>query len=136
MHETTEAARDIGHRFAGAWSSGDPDAFAALFTDDCVYEDVPLQVVARGRGEIAEHLRQWLESSSDIRMEMQSQLIQGSRVAVEWSYTGTHDGLFAGLDPTGRTFGFRGASVFEVCGRHIARCADYWDMAYLLDLLR
>jgi steroid delta-isomerase-like uncharacterized protein len=136
MKQSLDAVRDIGTRFAAGWSSGEPEDFALLFTDDCVYQDVPLEVVAHGRSEIAEHLRQWLQSSSDIRMELLRQVSDGQRVAVEWSYTGTHDGLFAGLEPTGRAFAFRGASIFEVTGDHISACVDYWNMGYLLELLR
>jgi steroid delta-isomerase-like uncharacterized protein len=129
-------APDIGARFAAGWSCGDPTQFASLFTDDCVYEDVPLAVVARGRTEIAEHLRNWLASSSDIQMQLLRQISDGNRFAVEWSYTGTHDGLLGGLAPTGRAFAFRGASLFEVTDTKISACVDYWDMGYLLRLLR
>ena len=125
----------IGHRFADAWSSGDPDRFAQLFTQACVYEDLPLGVTARGRIEIANHLRNWLQSSSDIHMQLLSETADGDRVALEWLYTGTHDGPFQGLPPTGHRFRFRGASVFELEGTMINACADYWDMGYLLRVL-
>ena len=127
---------EVGQRFADGWSSGDPERFASLFTDNCVYEDIPLGVTARGRTEIAEHLHNWLASSSNIRMELLNQVLEGERVAVEWLYTGTHDGNFEGLEPTGRQFRFRGASVFNVSGTKIRACVDYWDMSYLLRLLR
>ena len=126
----------MGQKFADGWSSGNPAQFASLFTEDCRYEDIPLGVTARGRTEIETHLRNWLASSSDIRMEVLDQVTDGNRVAVEWSYTGTHDGPFEGLESTGRSFEFRGASVFTVSGTKISACADYWDLAYLLKLLR
>jgi steroid delta-isomerase-like uncharacterized protein len=128
----------IAERFAAGWSSQDPEAFAQLYTDDCLYEDIPLGVSARGRTEIAEHLRNWLSSSSDIVMRPMRIFDAGRRVCLEWNYTGTHDGEMEGIAPTGRGFEFRGASLFEVdaSGEQIARCVDYWDLAYLLGVLR
>jgi ketosteroid isomerase-like protein len=41
--------------WAIAWSSsdsGDPERILALFTDDCVFEDVTFGVVARGKEEL------------------------------------------------------------------------------------
>ncbi len=38
--------------WAMAWTSNDPEKVLALFTDDCVFEDVTFGVVARGKEEI------------------------------------------------------------------------------------
>ncbi|MEA2179903.1 MAG: hypothetical protein QOG77_3200 [Solirubrobacteraceae bacterium] len=126
----------IAERFAAGWSSQDPAAFATLFTPDCQYDDVPLDVSVRGRDAIAEHLRDWLSSSSDIVMSPLRIFDAGERVGLEWSYTGTHDGPMRDIAPTGRAFRFRGASLFEVDGELISACVDYWDLAHLLDVLR
>jgi steroid delta-isomerase-like uncharacterized protein len=122
----------IAERFAAGWSSHDPEAFATLFTADCLYEDIPLGVSASGKGEIAEHLRNWLAGSSDIAMRPVRTFDAGRRVGLEWLYTGTHDGRLEGIDATGRGFEFRGASLMEVDGDEISHCVDYWDLAYLL----
>jgi steroid delta-isomerase-like uncharacterized protein len=126
----------IAERFAAGWSGQDPERFATLFTADCLYEDIPLDVAVRGRPAIAAHLEDWLTSSSDIVMRPIRIFDAGERVGLEWRYTGTHDGPMRGIAPTGRTFEFRGASVFEVEGDTISACTDYWDLAYLLDSLR
>ncbi|MCW2953008.1 MAG: hypothetical protein JWQ48_2178 [Conexibacter sp.] len=126
----------ISERFAAGWSSRDPERFATLFTDDCLYEDIPLGVAVRGRSEIATHLRNWLASSSDIVMTPMRTFDAGERVALEWSYTGTHDGPFEHLAASGRSFEFRGASLFELEGDEISRCVDYWDLGYLVGVLQ
>jgi steroid delta-isomerase-like uncharacterized protein len=126
----------VAERFAAGWSSQDPEGFAQLFTDDCLYEDIPLGVSVRGRVAIAEHLREWLAGSSDIVMTPLRTFGVGSRVALEWNYTGTHDGTFENLSATGRRFSFRGASLLEVRDGVIDHCVDYWDLAYLVSWLQ
>ncbi len=126
----------IADRFAAGWSSRDPERFAALVTEDCLYEDIPLGAELRGRDAIAGHLRAWLASSSDIVMRPLRTFDAGRCVGLEWSYTGTHDGRFEGIEPTSRAFAFRGASLLELDGDAISHCVDYWDLAHLVRVLR
>ena len=44
---TTSEATVIEY-WAAAWSSSDADKVVALFTDDCVYEDVTMGIVNQG----------------------------------------------------------------------------------------
>src|SRR5438309_3845795 len=43
---------NLAERWADTWNSHDPDAVAALFTRDALFEDVPFAVVAHGPQEI------------------------------------------------------------------------------------
>jgi steroid delta-isomerase-like uncharacterized protein len=129
--------RDITRRFAAAWSSHDPDHFASIFSAGCLYEDIPLGVAARGTEQIRDHMRDWLSSSSDIVMTLTKDVLSDGMAAMEWTYTGTHDGVLEGIQPTGRAYEFRGASVFHVGDDGlIGSCVDYWDLNYLLGVLR
>jgi uncharacterized protein (TIGR02246 family) len=46
------ANESVPERWASAWSSHDIEAALALFSDDCVYEDVARGVVNHGKEEL------------------------------------------------------------------------------------
>ncbi len=124
-------ASELVGRFADAWSSHEPDRLGALFTDGCLYEDVVLDVAARGPAEVAQFLRDWLEISTDLNMSLTEQFGEGDALGAEWIFSGTHDGQLEELGPTGKRFEFRGATLFRFEDGKISRAIDYWNMATL-----
>lgn len=46
------------------------------------------------------------KSFSDIRWEIVDMVAENDKVAVHWTCSGTHDGNFMGLAPTGKKFSF------------------------------
>src|SRR4051812_16703824 len=102
VHETVR-------KFAEGWSSHDPDKLSSIFTEDCFYEDVVLNVSARGRKEVGQFLLDWCRSSSDLKMRLTHQFGDGTRVGAEWVFTGHLDGEdLDGIPATGKPFEFRG----------------------------
>lgn len=46
------------------------------------------------------------KSFSDVRWEIVDMAVEADKVAVHWTCSGTHDGPFMGLAPTGKKFSF------------------------------
>lgn len=117
-----------------AWSAHDVDAVLDKFADDCVFEDVPLGSVARGKPELAQLAEQMFAGSPDIQFNGERGVVIGAdgRYAGEWTMTGTHDGDFPGLPATHKRFSVRGVSIGELEGTKIRRNCDYWNLAEFL----
>jgi steroid delta-isomerase-like uncharacterized protein len=115
-----------------AWSSHDVEKLASCFTDDCVYEDVTLGLVNRGRAELRAFVGDFFAASPDVRFELKSAFVAGNRAAAEWVMSGTHQGDMPGLPATGKRYSVRGASIMELQDGKIRRNSDYWDMATFL----
>ncbi len=128
---TFDLARPIDD-WAAAWSSSDADKVVALFTDDCVYEDVTMGIVNRGKQELKSFAKTFLSAFPDMKCELQTRFVSGTLGSAEWTLSGTHTGDAPGLPATNKSFSLRGASVFELQGDKIRRCSDYWDMVTLL----
>ena len=47
------------------------------------------------------------KSFSDIHWEIEDMAAEDNKIAVSWICSGTHDGVFMGLKPTGKKFSFR-----------------------------
>jgi steroid delta-isomerase-like uncharacterized protein len=117
--------------YEAAWSSGNPQRLAALCSDDCLYEDIPLGAVNRGPDEVAAFAAVAMEAFPDFRLELLARIAGETWAAAEWRVTGTHEGDLPSMPRTGKRFDFRGASIFELEGDKIKRCSDFWDMADL-----
>jgi steroid delta-isomerase-like uncharacterized protein len=57
----------------------------------------------------------------DIRFSVEDIVEEGDRVAVRWTWTGTHRGPFRGFAPTGRRISNAGFGIFQLRGGRIAR---------------
>ena len=118
--------------WAGAWSSHDAEQILSLFTDDCVYEDVPLGIVSRGKEELRAFADATFAGIPDIRQELTAGFVAGTSAGMEWVMSGTHAGDFPGMPATGKRFSVRGASILVLRDGLIQRIADYWDAATVM----
>jgi steroid delta-isomerase-like uncharacterized protein len=116
--------------WATAWSSHDSAKVLALFTDDCVFEDVTFGVVTRGKEELRAFAEGAFAAVPDFKFVLTSRFVAGNRAGMEWVMSGTHKGDFPGLPATGKGFSsVRGATIIELQGGKIRRNSDYWDSA-------
>jgi steroid delta-isomerase-like uncharacterized protein len=127
--------QELAGRMDAAWGAEDPDAaVAALFADDGVlYDMVAPDDPARGREAIAAALHEVTSAFSDLAFQSEVVCDDGERVCVEWKGTGTHDGQFGDVAPTGRKIDLRGVNLWRLNGDGtIAEERSYWDLATLL----
>lgn len=114
--------------WAAAWSSHDTRRVLALFTDDCIYEDVTFGVVTHGKEELRAFADGVFAAVPDFRIELTSRFAAGTWAGMEWVMAGTHQGDFPGMPATGRRFSkIRGAAIAELLGGKLRRNSDYWD---------
>jgi hypothetical protein len=96
-----------GYRLA--WVQRDPDAAAALFTPDAVYQEQPFQPAFVGRDAIHDYWATVTATQSDIELRYGRTVVEGRRAAVEWWTNLRNDG--ADVTLAGEfmlTFGRRG----------------------------
>lgn len=118
--------------YLGAWSSHDVEKIASFFTDDCVYEDVAMGAVNRGKEELKAFLSATFAAFPDFKVEPTSLFVAGDWAGSEWIMSGTQTGDIGGIPATGKSFSIRGASIIELHEGKISRNADYWNLASLL----
>lgn len=128
ISQMSEVLEDL----AAAWTAHDIDRVLSLCADDCVYEDVTMAAVNRGKAELKAFAGAVLAAFPDFKMKLTSGFAAGNRAGAEWTMSGTHKGDLPGMPATGKTFVVRGASICEVDERKIKRNSDYWDMVTFL----
>jgi steroid delta-isomerase-like uncharacterized protein len=116
--------------WAEGWSSHNMERVASVFTDDCIYEDVALGVVNKGKEQLIAFGNGFIGGVPDLDVEVTSSFVSGDKAAAEWTMTGTHSGDLPGMPASGKTFSLRGVSTFDLRGSRVSRCSDYWDLAW------
>jgi len=122
----------MAKNYTAAVNSHDVDKILSFFTDDCVYEDVAVGAVNRGKQEVKAFVTGWYVFSRDLKFELTSFFSAGDWAASEWIMSGTHTGDLPGIPATNKRFSLRGASVIEGRTGRISRNSDYWNLASFL----
>jgi len=128
---TTDTKKLIGDYLA-AWNSHDTKKLLSFFTDDCVYEDVALGVLKRGKKELSDFINESFTGFPDLKFELRGCYFSAEWACREWVMTGTHSGDLPKLRATGRNISVRGAGISEVKGDKISRHTDYCDLVTLM----
>jgi steroid delta-isomerase-like uncharacterized protein len=130
---TTSDVELVLGELATAWSSHDAEKVLALFTDDCVYEDVTFGVINRGKAELRAFANGVFAGVPDFNIELTARFVADTWASMEWVMSGTHKGDFPGMPATGKRFSsVRGASIVELQAGKLRRCSDYWDAATVM----
>ena len=121
---------DLIARWVLAADPFDPAALSTMYTDDAIYDDVPIGVITEGRDAIEALLRANVDMFPDFRATDISGFVAGDRGAVQYTMSGTT----AADEPTDATkqFSVRGAAVLQLRGGLICRQTEYWDLATML----
>jgi steroid delta-isomerase-like uncharacterized protein len=97
-HDPTEFARRWN---TAVFERQNVDAIEELVAEDFVGHDTALPKPMRGPEDVREQVEMVLTAFPDAQVELEATVAQGDRVAVRNSITGTHDGPYLGIEPTG-----------------------------------
>lgn len=100
-------------QYLEAWNDHDIDRLLEFFTDDCVYEDVALGRINKGKEELRKFAEETFETFPDFGVVDERGVFGAShgRFASEWTMSGTHEGDQPGFPATHKRFSVRGGSV-------------------------
>jgi len=99
----------------------DLDAVAEFFADERMVEGVKAGCF------------RYFEAFPDLHVALDELIAEGDRVFLRSTMTGTHDGEYKGIPPTGRHIAAESAEVFRVVD---GRFVGYWCLANVAGLMR
>ncbi|MEV5311432.1 ester cyclase [Streptomyces sp. NPDC052610] len=135
---TDQVARNkaVFSRLHDAMNSGDAEAVAKTI-DEVVAPDLLFQApVSMGATGAQALKRVWvvlLRAFPDLRVEVEDLIAEGDRVVVRNTVTGTHQGEYRGLPPTGASVRYDEIFVFRFTD---GRIAEIWGVVDVLSQLR
>jgi steroid delta-isomerase-like uncharacterized protein len=125
-----QGARALAEQFAATLSAHDIAAFAALFADDYVNHQSsaaappPAPGVSPKQGTTAFFAGR-LKGLPDLSVTIEAIVANGDMVAASFVYSGTHQGVYLGVPPTGRKLRFTSCDIFAVRSGLIV---EHWGM--------
>ena len=88
-----------------------------------------------GREPIKAYVSALRQGIPDLQITIKEQVAEGDRVVTRWNASGTHQGAFQGIPPTGRRFTIRGIDINRVVGDKAVECWTVMDELSLLQQL-
>lgn len=119
---------EIVERVFSAWNSHDPEKVLAYYTDDVVYEDVPLGVINHGKAELRKFVEETLNTFPDLNVQLVGSSIWNNHGVSEVVWGGTDRGYWK----TNKRFSVRMLSTFELQGGKFSRNKDFYDLAAIM----
>jgi steroid delta-isomerase-like uncharacterized protein len=126
------ADASMARKFADALSSHDIDAFADLFADDYVNHQVSVAAPPPSglspKAATVAFFAARLKAIPDLRVTIQTTVAEDDRVAASFVYEGRQEGVYYGVEPTGRRLWFTSCDIFRIAN---GRIAEHWGMGDL-----
>ena len=116
---------------AASWSHN-MDQLLSGYTDDVIYEDVPMGLVLHGKEELRAFATGFFNAFPDLKAIITTRVVDGNRGASEWLFTGTQAGDMPNIPASNKKMDLRGASIYEFEGGKIKHKIDFWDLGTLL----
>jgi len=129
---SNEDAKVVVRRWADAWNDHDPDAAVSLLTQGYVRHD-PNGPEVVGPAGSKMLLQAIFEAFPNLKLDEAALVCDGGLVAVRYVITGTHQGVFNGVPPSGADVSFTAHDWFKVDNGKIA---EQWAMIDALGLLQ
>lgn len=129
MPTTQEANKELVHRAFDAWDDGDADAFDEVYAEDVVHHDSELD----GREDLKALVSVWFDAFPDLAHTVEAMVAEGDWVTTRFTISGTHEGKFQGIEPTGKPFEIRGVAMERIEDGMIV---ERWLVEPVLDIYR
>jgi steroid delta-isomerase-like uncharacterized protein len=110
--------------FEQVWNQGDEAAIDRFIAEDAAGNDPDFGM---GREGFKRQWRQWRAAFPDIHFAIEEMVAEGDAVVARWTMTGTHQGPFLGMAPTGRTIRVGGMSLDHLKDGVLVAGFDGWD---------
>jgi predicted ester cyclase len=137
LAQSNQSPGSLAERFASTLSAHDIDAFATLFSDVYVNRQIsaaappPDANVTPKQGTVA-FFKARLTGLPDLKVAIEALVVDNNHVAASFVYTGTHQGVYFGVAPTGRALRFTSCDIFRVENDQIV---EHWGMGDIAGVL-
>ncbi len=126
----------MARKFADALTAHDIDAFSDLFADDYVNHQVsaaaPPPSGMSAKAATVAFFAARLKGLPDLKVTIQTTVAEDDRVAASFQYEGRHEGVYYGVEPTGKRIVFTSCDIFRIAD---GRIAEHWGMGDIAGII-
>ncbi|WP_276258766.1 ester cyclase [Haloglomus litoreum] len=135
MDASTTADTTVIERLTEAWNAHDREAMAELYADELAVPNA--EPGTRSREAQLDAEMAFFESFPDATATIEDLFAEpdGDRVFVRWHVTATHDGNYAGIEPTGNSLSYEEWALYDIEDGQITGVRATRDSLELLEQL-
>ena len=122
----------VNHFGEQVWNRGNLEAIDDLVAVDFVGYG-PGRRVTRGPEALKQIVTRMRAAFPDLNFTVEDEIAEGDKVVTRWTGTGTHQGEWRGVAPTGKQVSFAGIAIRRITGGKIA---ERWVNADYTALIR
>jgi steroid delta-isomerase-like uncharacterized protein len=127
-----EDKKNFVRSFYTSMSRGNVNVIDDLFTDDFI-EHEPLPTQTPGREGVKQFFKAMLSAFPDARFIPEAMYVDGDTVIARLTVTGTNQGEFQGMPPTGKQTTVEGIDIVRLAN---GKFAEHWGVFDNLGLLQ
>ena len=120
--------RPLFMAFVQAWNRHDYASLDTLIASDAIEEDLALGFQGEGPKAFKDFMGRTLGMFPDFNWRPTNVVAEGSKLAAEWTLTGTYTGNTPQGPVKGKRFSIRGASAMVSHAGKITRFSDYYSL--------
>lgn len=128
----SETPAQIIDRLAAAVRANDPEACAAIYSEDVLIVDPLFDVT--GRPAAVEAFAAWFAAFRVLELEITERIVEGSRIAVRWDWRALHQGSYLDIPASNSEFASYNIIFFDTSDGEVTRDLSTWDCSQLLKL--
>ncbi|WP_440763948.1 ester cyclase [Natronorubrum sp. DTA7] len=130
---TTETRSLVRRDPEEVWTEGNLELIDELFADDFVLHDPATDGEPRGRDDYREYVETYRAAFPDVEYEVESIVAETDVAALRYTARGTHEGEFAGVEPTGERVTVSGMEQYRI---EDGRIVEMWTSYDALGLFQ
>ncbi len=117
------------------WNTGNPETARQLYAENAERYDPNQSKPAQGPQQIASYVAEVRTGFPDFKLEIKQRISEGNRMVTQWTCTGTHNGEFQGIPPTGKRINITGLGLARIEGGKVVEERVYFDRVSMLEQL-
>ena len=126
---SVENNKAIARRFIQAWGDGNLDVIEELAVPSLVVGYPTIPQVINSRREFRHVLAGFRSAFPDSALRVEEEIAEGEKVAMRWSFSGTHKGTLMGIPATDKKVTWTGITIYRIVGGKVVEEQGEEDFA-------
>lgn len=136
MAPTKDEYKEIVRRMnEEVWGAGNLDLIDEYVADDYVENSNAAPEPIQGPEGYKDTVKEFHEGFSNVAVTTEELIAEGTTVVNHWTITATHDGPYAGIEPSGNTIELTGISIIDFVNGKIVEDRALMDISGLMQQL-
>lgn len=131
-----QTPKQIAKKWIEAYNSHDLDVVISLYDENVTNTQFPWAKSVQGREAMRNTYVNVFKAFPDIYIEAENIVEELTWAVVEWRFSGTMKGEFAGNAPNNNCFSMQGCEIFQIVNGKILIQHGYWDKATMFNQLK